>query len=274
MAGSYGVIGGSLPSSSISRLSVRLRSRRARRRASRSNPSVGGEPAPQVDVRGLVRLRLPACSGAWRARRPTSMCRVPSAIQRWWDAIAKPTSARGMAIDCQLAVLVDLLGERVPRLADVRGRRGEDPVVVDGERLGVGMAVELLQVGHDRLVRDEVAIDGEVGVGAGVVLARLEQGALGEQVRVDVLGQLDQHMRLARLGRALRKPQHVAVVELEVPGRERVGLVAGVLEQLQERQEQGVVGLVAVPLERRLARPPWPRRPRGRTPRGTCRRSP
>ena len=94
------------------------------------------------------------------------------------------------------------------------------------------MAVELLQVGDDRLVGDEVAVDGEVGVGAGVVLARLEQGALGEQVRVDVLGQLDQHMGLARLGRALLQPQHVAVVELEVLGGEPVGLAAGVLEQL------------------------------------------
>ena len=61
------------------------------------------------------------------------------------------------------------------------------------------MAVELLQFGDDGLVGDEVAVDGEVGVGAGVVLAGLEQGALAEQVGVDVLGELDQHVGLAGL---------------------------------------------------------------------------
>jgi hypothetical protein len=97
-------------------------------------------------------------------------------------------------------------------------------------------------------------VDGEMGVGAAGVLARLEQRALIDQVRVDVLGQLYQHVGMDRLGRALLQPQHLAVVELQVLSGESVGLVAGVLEHLEERQEQGVVRPMAVPPERRLDR--------------------
>ncbi len=158
----------------------------------------------------------------------------------------------------QRAAHKGFLSEGVPRPVGVNGRGSEDPVVVDGEWVGRWMPVHALQVRNGRPVGDEVAVDGEAGIAAGFVLPGLEQGALGEQVGVDVLGEFDDHMGAAGLRRTLLELQHPAVVEVKVFSGDGVGLAAGILEQPEEREEQRVVRCMAVRPEARLHGSPGP----------------